>query len=157
MTPEPQAKANARPAAKPDITSRGCLRELVNAFYGQVQKDATIGFIFNEIAAVDWDHHLPKMVDFWEAILFRRGNYQGNPLIMHAALARRTPIGKEQFTQWLALFCATVDDLFAGPNATHIKNCARDIADVLHRRINPPPGAVPVVSAVPLASPDVGS
>ena len=43
------------------------------------------------------------------------------------------------------LFRGTVDDLFAGEHADHIKNCAADMANVIHAKINaiPDPCADP--------------
>jgi hemoglobin len=43
--------------------------------------------------------------------------------------------------RWIALFKATVDDLFAGPDAEHIKNAAEDMAHVFHSRVNNVPDA----------------
>lgn len=121
---------------KPDLASRASIQHLVDAFYRRVRADDVIGFVFNEVAATDWEHHLPRMYDFWESVLFQKGTFRGNPLAIHGALAQRTPMGREQFERWLTLFCATIDDHFAGPNADHLKNTAADMASVIHRRIN---------------------
>lgn len=123
-------------ANRSDIASRASIVALVDAFYEKIQRDDLLGFIFSEIAAVDWSHHLPKMYDFWESVVFRKGSYQGNPLAIHAALTSRTPMGREQFERWVTLFHATVDEHFTGPQADFIKKAASDIAAVLHRRIN---------------------
>ena len=45
-------------------------------------------------------------------------------------------MGLPQFERWIALFKATVDELFAGPKAEHIKRAAEDMAHVIHARIN---------------------
>ena len=127
--------------AKPDITGRPEIERLVNAFYHRVRTDETLGFIFDRVAKIDWDTHLPRMYAFWETVLFRSGGYVGNPLAAHAKLAPLTEMGREQFDRWLALFCETVDDLFAGEKAEHIKNCAADMANVIHGRINQVPEA----------------
>ncbi len=124
------------PEARTDIAGRADIERLVNAFYGRVREDETIGFIFDKVAKVDWVSHLPKMYAFWETVLFRAGNYRGNPLAAHAKLVPLTEMGKAQFDQWLRLFRATVDDLFEGERAEHIKSCAEDMANVLYSRIN---------------------
>ena len=36
----------------------------------------------------------------------------------------------------VALLSTTVDELFAGEKAEHIKNCAADMANVIHAKIN---------------------
>lgn len=130
---------------KADLLSRACIERLVDAFYERVGRDELLGFIFNDIAAVDWAHHLPKMYAFWETVLFRSGGYQGSPLAMHQALARHTPLGREQFERWLGLFCETVDGLFEGSNAGHIKRCAADMASVIHRKVNQLPDFVEAI------------
>lgn len=122
--------------AKPDLNGRAEIEQLVNAFYERVRHDELLGFIFDEVASVDWDSHLPKMYAFWETVLFRSGSYRGNPMMAHAKLVPLTVMGKEQFDHWLELFRATVDDLFAGKHADHIKSCAEDMANVIYARIN---------------------
>jgi hemoglobin len=52
-----------------------------------------------------------------------------------------TSMGLPQFERWIALFKAAVDDLFAGPNAEHIKDAAEDMAHVFHSRVNNVPDA----------------
>lgn len=120
----------------PDLEGRTGIEILVNAFYGRVRSDDLLGFIFDEVAGVDWDAHLPKMYAFWETVLFRSGGYTGNPLAAHAKLVPLTEMGRPQFDRWLEVFRATVDDLFAGENAEHIKSCAADMANVIHLKIN---------------------
>jgi hemoglobin len=126
---------------KPDITGRADVERLVNAFYERVRADEMIGFIFDRVARTNWATHLPKMHAFWETVLFRSGGYVGNPLAAHAKLVPLTAMGGEQFDRWLELFRGTVDDLFAGENASHIKRCAEDMANVIHARINHVPDA----------------
>ena len=57
-------------AAKKDIESREDIIAFVNRFYNKVEADPVIGYIFTDIAKVNWDHHLPRMYDFWESVLF---------------------------------------------------------------------------------------
>lgn len=121
---------------KPDLAGREEIETLVNAFYGRVQADPLLGFVFNDVAKVDWPAHLPRMYAFWETVLFRKGGYTGSPLAAHAKLVTETPMGREQFDRWLLLFKETVDDLFQGEKADHIKNCAEDMASVIYSRIN---------------------
>ena len=119
-----------------DINGRPEIERLVNSFYERIRFDELLGFIFNEVADVDWDSHLSKMYDFWETVLFRAGSYRGNLLGAHAKLVSRTAMGREQFDRWLELFRSTVDELFSGENADHIMRCADDMANVIYSRIN---------------------
>lgn len=120
----------------PDIQGRDEIVQLVDRFYDVVRQDDLLGFIFDEVAGIDWDAHLPKMYAFWETVLFRSGGYKGNPLAAHAKLTPLTSMGREQFDRWLELFTATVDANFSGENADHIKRCADDMANVIHSKIN---------------------
>lgn len=122
--------------SRTDLAGRAEIEKLVNAFYNRVRNDDLLGFIFDRVAHVDWETHLPKMYAFWETVMFRTGGFRGNPLVPHMQLAGLTTMGREQFDRWLTLFQGTVDDLFAGENAEHIKRCAEDMANVIHSRIN---------------------
>ena len=124
------------PASMPDITGRPEIEILVNAFYDRVRTDELLGFIFESVARTNWETHLPKMYAFWETVLFGTGGFSGNPLAAHAKLVPQTAMGRDQFDRWLLLFRATVDELFAGEKAEHIKNCADDMAHVIYSRIN---------------------
>lgn len=124
------------PEPKPDLTGRAGIELLVNSFYTRVRDDEMLGFIFDKVAQTNWETHLPKMYAFWETVMFRSGGFTGNPLAAHAKLVPLTDMGRDKFDRWLTLFRATVDDLFAGENAEHIKNCAADMANVIFSRIN---------------------
>jgi hemoglobin len=136
---------SSNPVSKSDLEDPAGIERLVNSFYVKVRADETLGFIFDGIANVEWDVHLPRMYAFWEKVLFRTGSYTGNPLAAHARLLPLTEMGKPQFDRWLELFQQTVDELFHGPNAEHIKNIAADMANVIYRRLNEVPslGAAP--------------
>jgi hemoglobin len=120
----------------PDITGRPDIEALVNRFYEKVRADELIGPIFNDVANVDWDVHLPKLYAFWQTVLFGDGGFKGNPLGVHFDLVRKTAMDWPRFERWLALFNETVDELFAGDRAGHIKRLADDMAHVIHSRIN---------------------
>ena len=55
---------------KTDIRNRKDIEKLVNTFYDKVKTDDVIGYLFNDVAKVNWENHLPKMYNFWENILF---------------------------------------------------------------------------------------
>jgi hemoglobin len=92
-----------------DIASRADVERLVDTFYARVRADDLLGPIFDDIAHTDWPRHLPKMYDFWEAVLFGTGSFRGSPLAVHLALARRAPLGAREFQQWLTLFRQAVE------------------------------------------------
>jgi hemoglobin len=123
-------------SATTDILGRDEIVRLVDRFYEKVREDETLGFIFDRVAKVDWPAHLPKMYAFWQTVLFRDGGFRGDPIGKHARLVPLANMGREQFDRWLALFNESVDELFAGENAGHIKRCAADMANVIHAKIN---------------------
>ena len=122
--------------SRPDLQGRDDIKRLVDSFYDKVGRDEMLGPIFNDIAGTDWVTHLPKMYAFWESMIFRTGSFRGDPLAAHTRLVPLTSMGRPQFERWLQLFTATVNELFAGMNAEHIKNSAADMANVIHARIN---------------------
>ena len=113
-----------------DISTERDIKALVDSFYDRVNRDEILRPIFNDIARVDWDHHLPTMYAFWTKMLFRTGEYKGQPWPKHAVL----PLKKEQFERWVKLFCHTVDSLFEGPKAREAKSAALSIADTFQTR-----------------------
>ncbi|MEX1211316.1 MAG: group III truncated hemoglobin [Balneolaceae bacterium] len=107
-----------------DIENDDDIRTLVYDFYDRIQEEERLGPIFNEVANIDWDHHLPRMVDFWSNLLFQTGRFKGRPMQKHFPL----PIRKSDFPRWVNLFHRTVDDHFEGSRATHAKRMASQIA-----------------------------
>jgi hemoglobin len=122
------------PAA--DLTSRADIERLVDAFYERIRADALLGPIFDDVARVDWAAHLPRMYAFWDAVLFGRPGFSGNPLAVHMALNQRVPLGAAEFGRWLSLFHETVDALFAGAGAEDAKRRATRIASVMRHHLS---------------------
>jgi hemoglobin len=116
---------------KPDILSRDDIKLLVDTFYDKVKSNPVIGFIFDEVAKVDWQKHLPKMYDFWSTIVLGDQSYEGNPMITHIRLSKITPLTEKEFSEWILLFNATVDELFEGANAAEAKTRAGNIARLM--------------------------
>ena len=119
---------------KKDITNRADVEFLIDSFYNTVQKDATIGYFFNDIAQIDWNTHLPQMYNFWESIIFAKKVYTGNPMRKHLELAKKSPLKSEHFEHWIKLFYQTIDSLFSGVNAERTKTYAQTIRENLELR-----------------------
>ena len=116
---------------KADIQTREDIDLLMHVFYKQALVDDVIGYIFTDVAKLDLEHHLPIIGDFWESLLFGTGSYAShgrNPLLVHKELDAKSSLNREHFERWLEIFTATVDDLFAGERADHIKVRAVAIA-----------------------------
>jgi len=120
---------------KHDIENRKDVEQLINSFYDKVKRDNVIGFIFNDVAKVNWEKHLPVMYDFWEGVIFLTGKYSGNPMEVHMKLNQRVKLGKEQFERWIKLFIEAVDELFEGKKAGLAKEKANGIATIMENKI----------------------
>lgn len=116
---------------KKDIHNRNDIIRLVDAFYEKMKTDQVIGFIFNDVAHVNWESHLPKMYDFWDNVLFFTGNFDGNPMQKHKELHNKCPLSHAHFDHWNTVFRETVDELFIGEKAEEIKLRAKSISDVI--------------------------
>jgi hemoglobin len=120
---------------KNDIENRQDIEQLINRFYEKVRQDEIIGYIFNDVAKVDWPGHLPVMYNFWESVLFYTAVYNGNPMLLHIQLNNKTPLTAHHFKQWLLLFNSTVDELFTGEKAELAKQRAASIATMMQVKI----------------------
>lgn len=122
-------------SAAQDITTRQDLELLMKAFYDKLLVDEVVGYLFTEVVQLDLDHHLPKLVDFWEDQLLGTNRYSGNPMRVHLDLHLKEPLRKEHFDRWLQHFNQTVDGLFAGPKAHLAKERALSIATVMQIKV----------------------
>lgn len=114
-----------------DIQNRTDIELLVRSFYNKVNQDSLLSPVFNEVAAVHWESHLPVMYDFWSTMLLGDKSYKGNPFPKHIPL----PINKVHFDRWLMLFLETVDEHFSGETAGEAKMRARSIAGVFQFKL----------------------
>jgi hemoglobin len=116
---------------KTNIETRADIDQLMHVFYQRAMSDDVIGYIFTDVAHLDLEHHLPIIGDFWESLLFGTQNYARhgrNPLQVHKDLHQKSALKEEHFERWLEIFVATVDDLFTGERADHLKVRASAIA-----------------------------
>ncbi len=113
------------------LETREDIEDLVNLFYDKVQNDDKIGFFFNDVAKVDWAHHLPKMYSFWETLLFGQISYKGNPMAMHFPINEKVPLEKAHFAHWVKLWTETVEENFAGEMAELAIYKATNIANLM--------------------------
>ena len=80
------------------------IEKLVTHFYNRIQEDALLGPIFNDIAQVDWIHHIPLLCQFWNSIMLKTNEYKGSAYAKHLMLAKKADIKEIHFTHWLVLF-----------------------------------------------------
>ena len=118
-----------------DIVSSNEIKMVIDTFYEKVRADASIGFIFNEIAKVDWEHHMPIMYTFWESTVFGTGTYTRNAMTPHFVLQDKVKFTTAHFERWVFLFVTTVDELYAGENAEIMKMRATSIAGLMQNKL----------------------
>ena len=121
---------------KKDIENRADIELLMEAFYGVLLSDASISYIFTDVAKMNMEKHLPVIVDFWEMVLFQKGGYQKNVMAIHQRLNEQSPFTREHFQTWLGYFNQTVDELFDGDNARNAKQRALSIATMMQIKMN---------------------
>ena len=93
---------------KKDIEDRKDVQTLIDAFYGKMRVDDTIGYIFNEVARVDWVHRL---------------------------LNQQIPLKREHFERWKKLFLETIGEHFEGEKAELARQRAVSIATMIQIKI----------------------
>ena len=120
---------------KRDIENRKDVEILINSFYDKVRPDEVLGYIFEDVAKVDWEHHTPIICDFWESVLFQTNVYRGNPMPVHMRLHAQTTLTKSHFDRWVSLFTETVDTYFEGEKAELAKQRAISIATMMRIKI----------------------
>ncbi|MEO0471110.1 MAG: group III truncated hemoglobin [Bacteroidota bacterium] len=118
-----------------DIENRADIQRFVDQFYGQAKVDPVIGYIFMEVADLNWETHMPRIYDFWEMVLLGNIVFDGNPMLKHIQLDRKERLMPEHFTRWIALFCETIDQLFAGKIADLAKTRARSIGGLMQHKL----------------------
>ncbi|MEO8401230.1 MAG: group III truncated hemoglobin [Gammaproteobacteria bacterium] len=80
------------------------IKKLVIHFYQKVRNDEMLGPIFNDVAKVDWDHHIPLICQFWNSIMLKTNEYHSNAYRKHVMLGEKTNLTEAHFTRWLTLF-----------------------------------------------------
>lgn len=120
---------------KTDIASRDDIEQLIALFYKKLLADDSISHFFIDVVKIDLEQHLPVLADFWEMILFQKDKYRNNPMALHVALHKRSPIEPHHFETWLKYFSGTVNELFEGPVADTAKQRAESIAAVMQAKL----------------------
>lgn len=121
---------------KPDITTRAQLEDLLARFYEQALQDAEIGFFFTQVAPLNMATHLPRITDFWEAVVLGTRGYGKNVMELHRHLHGLSPIRKAHLDRWVQLFTQTIANGFEGPNATLMAQRATSIATMMNLKLN---------------------
>ena len=115
---------------KKDISTQEDIKQMVDSFYDKVNQHELLSPIFNDIAKVDWDSHLPIMYRFWGSILLGEATYTGHPFAKHIPL----PINRYHFEAWVSLFIKNVAEQFEGTNAEEAMLRAKTIGQIFQAK-----------------------
>jgi hemoglobin len=105
------------------------LHGLLTTFYDKVALDPLLAPYF---AVVDMEAHMPRIVAFWETLVFDAHSYSGNAFKPHLAMPGLTA---DHFAQWVATLEQTVDASFAGPRADRMRFLGHRIAYSMQLRL----------------------
>jgi hemoglobin len=120
-------------AMQPDISNRADIQAFVTLFYQKLANSTVVQHIFfDKLGTGDWAPHLERIVDFWETVLFGATTYTGQSFAPHASMQ----LQQDHFTEWLALFTQSIDELFVGPKADEAKQKANTMAILFMSKIN---------------------
>ncbi len=119
-----------------DIETKKDLEILLSKFYTKLLSDESISYIFTDVAKINLETHLPKIIDFWNLSLFGKGDYSNNVMKIHLDLNGEEKLSPTHFKTWLGTFNLTVDENFSGNNAEIIKTKALSIATVMQIKMH---------------------
>ena len=106
---------------KRELNKREEIAFLVHSFYERILNDEMLAPFFKTL---NFEKHLPKMIDFWCFVLLGETGYSTNVVEKHIHM----PLNAEHFERWLEIFNNTLDDYFEGENVEIAKQRAFTIA-----------------------------
>ncbi|NNM74060.1 group III truncated hemoglobin [Enterovirga aerilata] len=116
------------------------LAVLLDRFYAKARRDPALGPVFaGAIAEAAWPEHMARIAGFWRSVLFKTGDYKGNPFGAHLRLPGLTPA---LFARWLALFGETCREVLEPEAAAALQERAERIAESLQAGLFFLPGRV---------------
>jgi len=118
-----------------DIHSKDDIDFLVNTFYKRAVADPLIGHFFTQVAALDFEHHIPLIVSFWDSMLLGANTYRGNPMIKHIELNEKSELLPAHFERLVELWQQSVTENFEGVKAGEAITRAKSIALLMQYKI----------------------
>ncbi|HTO00167.1 MAG TPA: group III truncated hemoglobin [Microthrixaceae bacterium] len=102
----------------PDLDSRSQIHDLVVHFYREIVFDEFLDHVFEDVAQVDWNTHIPKLIDYWCRVLLGQPGYEGTILAPHQEVHDLESFTQEHFDKWFALWVQSIDERWSGPVAS---------------------------------------
>ncbi|SFV71756.1 hypothetical protein MNB_SV-13-513 [hydrothermal vent metagenome] len=124
----------------PDLENsinRENLETLVTSFYYEALEDEQIGHYFvlelgEDIENEEWVKHIDILVDFWAKIFLDDPLYNSDPYGPHFSIVG---LAKEDFTRWVALFCASAEKIYLPEISQQFKEKAIAYAEEFIERL----------------------
>jgi len=121
---------------KGDIHNRADIAAIVETFYADVRRDPDLGYLFDEVAKVDWATHTPHIIDFWESVVLGTVTYTRNAMTPHFLLHKKAPLTGSHFERWLKLFREAVHKNHSGPRTELMIQRAESVAALMQHKLS---------------------
>ncbi len=112
-----------------DIQAKEDLAFLMEAFYSKLLVDELVGYIFNDVAKINLEEHLPSLTNFWENMLFQPNGYRKNVMGIHLDLNAKEKLQPQHFERWLSLLNETVRENYEGEKVEMMLDRANVLLD----------------------------
>ena len=117
---------------KQDLSNHDQLEALLRHFYQLVLADSIIGYLFVDVAKIDLDAHLPKVVHVWHDLLFATKHYDGGLFAAHLGVHNQVALKPGHFTRWLYLLERSIQECeLEGPKTQQMLTLAHRISKSL--------------------------
>lgn len=117
-----------------DLDTRAQIHDLVVHFYREIVFDEFLDHVFEDVAQVDWNSHIPRLIDYWCRVLLGQPGYDGMILAPHQEVHELESFTTEHFDKWFALWVQSIDERWEGPLAEKAKSHAAHMAGVMSRK-----------------------
>lgn len=114
-----------------DLATTEDITIFMTRFYEELLANPVAAPVFE---GIDMTAHMPRIVAFWENMLFGGGRYSGSPFEPHVPLGLK----QEHFEIWYRTFCRVLNGLYNGPNASLVKTRAHSIAFIFSHKLGLP-------------------
>lgn len=115
-----------------DLDSEANIRTFIDSFYLKVLADEVLEPIFNDVAAIDINVHIPIIVQYWQKLLLGQKGYSRHTMNIHRDVHRKSAFTAEAFDRWLTLFTQTARLEYSGPYTDKAIKIATSIAENMH-------------------------
>ena len=120
-----------------DLDTRTDIHDLVVDFYRDIVNDEELGYVFVDVAEVDWTLHIPKLIDYWCRVLLKQPGYDGYILKAHQYVHSIEAIPPHLFDRWYLMWLDSIDRGWEGPIADKAKtHAAKTMKMLAHRLID---------------------